>query len=47
MSENIQGGGTVAHLMLDIWPSLELEGWEIDKIVSNLNHLFLEDFFFY
>lgn len=28
-----QGGGTVAHLMLDLWPSLHLEGWEIDDIV--------------
>ncbi|XP_043710820.1 uncharacterized protein LOC122659757 isoform X3 [Telopea speciosissima] len=28
------GGGTVAHLMLDLWPSLKLEGWEIDRIVS-------------
>ncbi|XP_057511707.1 uncharacterized protein LOC130793847 [Actinidia eriantha] len=30
------GGGTVAHLMLDIWPSLELEGWEIDKILIDM-----------
>ncbi|KAL6986559.1 hypothetical protein U1Q18_019916 [Sarracenia purpurea var. burkii] len=22
-----------AHLMLDLWPSLELEGWEIDGIL--------------
>ncbi|KAF3784805.1 hypothetical protein EJ110_NYTH29277 [Nymphaea thermarum] len=27
------GGGTAAHLMLDLWPSLELDGWEIDEIV--------------
>ncbi|XP_043710819.1 uncharacterized protein LOC122659757 isoform X2 [Telopea speciosissima] len=27
------GGGTVAHLMLDLWPSLKLEGWEIDRIL--------------
>ncbi|KAJ4961752.1 hypothetical protein NE237_021662 [Protea cynaroides] len=27
------GGGTVAHLMLDIWPSLKLEGWDIDGIL--------------
>ncbi|CAI0546155.1 unnamed protein product [Linum tenue] len=27
------GGGTAAHLMLDLWPSLELEGWEIDDIL--------------
>ncbi|KAL0344224.1 UNVERIFIED_CONTAM: hypothetical protein Sangu_1309800, partial [Sesamum angustifolium] len=26
------GGGTSAHLMLDLWPSLQLEGWEIDEI---------------
>jgi len=31
---NIQGGGTAAHLMLELWPSLQLEGWEIDDIVS-------------
>ncbi|XP_058084912.1 uncharacterized protein LOC131232589 isoform X3 [Magnolia sinica] len=28
------GGGTAAHLMLDLWPSLKLEGWEIDEIVT-------------
>ncbi|XP_031474827.1 uncharacterized protein LOC116247023 [Nymphaea colorata] len=27
------GGGTAAHLMLDLWPSLELDGWEIDEIL--------------
>ncbi|PPD84651.1 hypothetical protein GOBAR_DD18427 [Gossypium barbadense] len=27
------GGGTAAHLMLDVWPSLQLEGWEIDEIL--------------
>ncbi|XP_028799649.1 uncharacterized protein LOC114754959 isoform X2 [Neltuma alba] len=27
------GGGTAAHLMLDLWPSLQLEGWEIDPIL--------------
>ncbi|XWS58864.1 hypothetical protein CRYUN_Cryun08bG0071500 [Craigia yunnanensis] len=27
------GGGTAAHLMLDEWPSLQLEGWEIDEIL--------------
>ncbi|XP_034681671.1 uncharacterized protein LOC117911414 isoform X2 [Vitis riparia] len=26
------GGGTAAHLLLDLWPSLKLEGWEIDEI---------------
>lgn len=29
----VKGGGTAAHLMLDLWPSLQLEGWEIDYIV--------------
>ncbi|KAG6791435.1 hypothetical protein POTOM_000554 [Populus tomentosa] len=29
------GGGTAAHLMLDVWPSLQLEGWEIDEILIN------------
>ncbi|XP_010251725.1 PREDICTED: uncharacterized protein LOC104593530 isoform X2 [Nelumbo nucifera] len=27
------GGGTAAHLMLELWPSLKLEGWEIDAIL--------------
>uniref|UniRef100_A0A2N9H2X9 PABS domain-containing protein n=1 Tax=Fagus sylvatica TaxID=28930 RepID=A0A2N9H2X9_FAGSY len=27
------GGGTTARLMLDLWPSLQLEGWEIDEIL--------------
>ncbi|KAK7323775.1 hypothetical protein VNO77_27266 [Canavalia gladiata] len=27
------GGGTAAHLMLDSWPSLQLDGWEIDQIL--------------
>ncbi|XP_065847872.1 uncharacterized protein [Euphorbia lathyris] len=27
------GGGTAAHLMLSLWPSLHLEGWEIDPIL--------------
>ncbi|XP_016171181.1 uncharacterized protein LOC107613609 isoform X3 [Arachis ipaensis] len=27
------GGGTAAHLMLHLWPSLQLEGWEIDEIL--------------
>ncbi|THG08099.1 hypothetical protein TEA_024625 [Camellia sinensis var. sinensis] len=30
------GGGTAAHLMLDLWPSLVLEGWEIDEIFRHL-----------
>ncbi|XXG43447.1 hypothetical protein AAC387_Pa01g3482 [Persea americana] len=29
------GGGTAAHLMLDLWPSLKLEGWDIDEILIN------------
>ncbi|KAJ0016747.1 hypothetical protein Pint_11687 [Pistacia integerrima] len=37
------GGGTAAHLMLDLWPSLQLEGWEIDEIVWEINYLFLLD----
>ncbi|XP_027922590.1 uncharacterized protein LOC114180464 isoform X3 [Vigna unguiculata] len=28
-----KGGGTAAHLMLDLWPSLQLDGWEIDQIL--------------
>lgn len=31
---DFQGGGTAAHLMLELWPSLQLEGWEIDEIVK-------------
>ncbi|XP_077223812.1 uncharacterized protein LOC143857277 isoform X2 [Tasmannia lanceolata] len=27
------GGGTAAHLMLELCPSLKLEGWEIDEIL--------------
>lgn len=27
------GGGTAAHLILESWPSLQLEGWEIDEIL--------------
>ncbi|KAK9078980.1 hypothetical protein SSX86_000649 [Deinandra increscens subsp. villosa] len=27
------GGGTAAHLMLTLWPSLQLHGWEIDDIL--------------
>ncbi|KAK7401576.1 hypothetical protein VNO78_13166 [Psophocarpus tetragonolobus] len=27
------GGGTAAHLMLALWPSLQLDGWEIDQIL--------------
>ncbi|KAL8139042.1 hypothetical protein V2J09_005043 [Rumex salicifolius] len=27
------GGGTVAHLLLNLWPSVQLEGWELDQIL--------------
>ncbi|KAA8525055.1 hypothetical protein F0562_007081 [Nyssa sinensis] len=27
------GGGTAAHMMLEVWPSLQLDGWEIDEIL--------------
>uniref|UniRef100_A0A2P2JQX1 Uncharacterized protein LOC105110830 isoform X2 n=1 Tax=Rhizophora mucronata TaxID=61149 RepID=A0A2P2JQX1_RHIMU len=43
------GGGTAAHLMLDSWPSLQIEGWEIDEIVRDsifCNKLNLRTFFF-
>ncbi|XP_056163380.1 uncharacterized protein LOC130136859 [Syzygium oleosum] len=29
------GGGTAAHLMLQLWPSLQIEGWEIDEVLIN------------
>ncbi|CAN1809899.1 hypothetical protein LINPERHAP1_LOCUS25745 [Linum perenne] len=32
-TDSYWGGGTAAHLMLDLWPSLQLEGWEIDEIL--------------
>lgn len=35
------GGGTAAHLMLDLWPSLELEGWDIDEILIEKSREFL------
>ncbi|GFP78805.1 hypothetical protein PHJA_000024000 [Phtheirospermum japonicum] len=35
------GGGTAAHLMLDLWPSLQLEGWEIDEILIDKSREFL------
>ncbi|CAN0911723.1 Probable polyamine aminopropyl transferase [Linum grandiflorum] len=34
------GGGTAAHLMLDLWPSLQLEGWEIDEILIDKARIF-------
>lgn len=30
------GAGTAAHLMLDSWPSLKIEGWEIDEILIDM-----------
>lgn len=30
--------------MLDLWPSLELHGWEIDRIVRIVNFLFKKIF---
>ncbi|KAG7604928.1 putative S-adenosyl-L-methionine-dependent methyltransferase [Arabidopsis thaliana] len=27
------GGGTAARLMLELWPTMQLEGWEIDEIL--------------
>ncbi|GAB4857929.1 hypothetical protein Ancab_015834 [Ancistrocladus abbreviatus] len=34
------GGGTAAHLILNSWPSKQLDGWELDEI---LNHVQLID----
>lgn len=31
---DFKGGGTAARILLDVWPSRKLEGWEIDKVVS-------------
>ncbi|GAV80101.1 hypothetical protein CFOL_v3_23563 [Cephalotus follicularis] len=38
-------GGTAAHLMLHLWPSLQLHGWEIDGILIDQarEHLGLSD----
>ncbi|XP_020579200.1 uncharacterized protein LOC110023899 [Phalaenopsis equestris] len=30
------GGGTAAHLMLELWPSINFEGWEIDEILIDI-----------
>lgn len=38
---NFQGGATAAHLMLELWPSLLLVGWEIDEIVVTSHCHFL------
>ncbi|KAL8047412.1 hypothetical protein ABFX02_08G240200 [Erythranthe guttata] len=35
------GGGTAAHLMLHLWPSLQLEGWEIDGILIDKSRDYL------
>lgn len=35
------GGGTAAKLMLQIWPSLKLHGWEIDEILIHKARDFL------
>ncbi|XP_051148253.1 uncharacterized protein LOC127263323 [Andrographis paniculata] len=35
------GGGTAAHLMLELWPSLQLEGWEIDEILIHISRDYL------
>lgn len=29
-----KGGGTAARILLTVWPSQTLEGWEIDEMVS-------------
>ncbi|ONK55945.1 uncharacterized protein A4U43_C10F2560 [Asparagus officinalis] len=31
------GAGTAAHLLLDLWPSLHIEGWEIDEILVDMS----------
>ncbi|XP_068635968.1 uncharacterized protein [Aristolochia californica] len=36
------GGGTAAHLLLGLWPSLQLEGWEIDRILVDQAREYLE-----
>ncbi|RVW42644.1 hypothetical protein CK203_098315 [Vitis vinifera] len=33
--------GTAAHLLLDLWPSLKLEGWEIDEILIHKSREYL------
>ncbi|XP_075664261.1 uncharacterized protein LOC142633890 isoform X1 [Castanea sativa] len=35
------GGGTTARLMLDLWPALQLEGWEIDEILIEKSREYL------
>ncbi|KAG9138149.1 hypothetical protein Leryth_001380 [Lithospermum erythrorhizon] len=27
------GGGTAAHLLLEVWPNLQVDGWDIDEIL--------------
>jgi hypothetical protein len=31
-----QGAGTAAHLMLEVWPWIQLVGWEIDPMVKTV-----------
>uniref|UniRef100_A0A7N0UVI8 S-adenosyl-L-methionine-dependent methyltransferase n=1 Tax=Kalanchoe fedtschenkoi TaxID=63787 RepID=A0A7N0UVI8_KALFE len=35
------GGGTAAHLLLDSYPHLEIEGWEIDDVLVDKSREFL------
>ncbi|XP_027120169.1 uncharacterized protein LOC113765220 [Coffea eugenioides] len=35
------GGGTAADLMLHLWPSLQIEGWEIDEILVHKSREYL------
>lgn len=35
------GAGTAADLMLELWPSLQIEGWEIDEILIHKSREYL------
>lgn len=35
------GGGTAAHLMLELWPELEIDGWEIDEVLISVSKDYL------
>ncbi|KAG0563403.1 hypothetical protein KC19_8G028100 [Ceratodon purpureus] len=35
------GGGTAARILLDVWPSRKLEGWEIDRVLVEKARLHL------
>ncbi|KAL2945000.1 putative polyamine aminopropyl transferase [Bienertia sinuspersici] len=35
------GGGTVAHQLLEFWPSLVIDGWELDEILIDRARMFL------